>query len=290
MIWRPKKKVPESGPLSSTGSSLFVEVQAEEGTSFLQFLWMISFGRYTRCITAPDENLKCDMLPLNPLAIFHTVTAAIIEALCSEGYQFYTMTDFPSSFEGAIIIPSEIWADFAEMITRHEDDITDSAGRVPRQAPELIEDGSVAFNTNSDVSETVVISETSESFTAKPQNKYIQKMILSEKMPIDTACLLRSTRSTRYDGFKMTLITDAKKTQSKVKPRGAPSVACSSKATDPCSKLLLQPPTVQTDELPPPTPIQQLQHVGTVLCGILAEELSTQKLLASDQVDKPELH
>lgn len=115
-------------------------------------------------------------------------------------------------------------------------------------------------------------------------------MISEEKAPVDTACLHRSTRSTRYDGFKVAQVTDKKKVQSKVKPRGAPLIACSSKATDPCSKLLLNSSATLSDELPPPTPIQQLQYVGTVLYGIPSEDLSPQKLLASDQGEETELH
>lgn len=104
-----------------------------------------------------------------------------------------------------------------------------------------------------------------------------------ERAPIDIAGLRRSTRSTRYDGFKMNLVTDAKKAQSKVKPRKAPSITCSSKATDPHASLLPQNPEAQSDGMPPPTPVQQIQYVGTVLCGVPANELSPQKLLESEQ-------
>lgn len=49
---------------------------------------------------------------------------------------------------------------------------------------------------------------------------YFKNMLVGEKAPIDTARLRRSSRSTRYDGFKVPQVTDVRKTQSKVKPRG----------------------------------------------------------------------
>lgn len=110
------------------------------------------------------------------------------------------------------------------------------------------------------------------------QNKRIQNLIRYEKAPIDTAHLRRSTRSTRYDGFRVPQITDAKKYQTKVKQRVAPSVRCISMATDPHASPMAE---GKADAVPPDMPIQQIQYVGSVLCGIPAEDLSPQKLLAS---------
>ena len=115
-------------------------------------------------------------------------------------------------------------------------------------------------------------------------------MISEEKAPVDTACLHRSTRSTRYVGFRVDQVTDTRKGQSKVKPREAPSIACSSKATAPCSKLILNPVADNSEELPPPTPIHQLQYVGNVMWGVPSDDLTAQKLLATDQGEEPEKH
>jgi hypothetical protein len=216
---------------------------------------MIYFGRYTRCITALDAAMKGDMLPLNPLTMFHKLANVVIKGICFAESQLCTRTELFPRLQGDIVIPSEVWTGFAQMITVQESDMDEFVG----QASELKDVGSTACNTNLEAMRIVNITESSETVIAKPLNKYIQKMILAKKMPVDTTCLRRSTRTTGYDGFKVNLITDVKKTQSKVKPRGAPSVACSSKATDPCTMMLLQPDAVQTDELPPPTPIQQLQ-------------------------------
>nr|XP_020185585.1 ethylene-responsive transcription factor 3-like [Aegilops tauschii subsp. strangulata] len=111
-------------------------------------------------------------------------------------------------------------------------------------------------------------------------SEYFKNMLVGEKAPIDTVRMRRSSRSTRYDGFKVPQVTDVRKAQSKVKPRGAPSVACSSKATAPCAKLVLNPLASTTDDLPPLTPIHQLQYVGNVLCGVSPDDLTPQKLMA----------
>ena len=65
----------------ANGSSLDVEVQAEEGYLFLQFLWTISFGRYTRCITAPEDWLMKGVFPLNPLVLLNYARAAVSKGL-----------------------------------------------------------------------------------------------------------------------------------------------------------------------------------------------------------------
>lgn len=38
----------------ATGSRHAVQIQIEEGLSFLEFLWLISFGRFTQCLAAPE--------------------------------------------------------------------------------------------------------------------------------------------------------------------------------------------------------------------------------------------
>ena len=96
-----------------------------------------------------------------------------------------------------------------------------------------------------------IFTKSSETVAAKPLNKYIQKMILAEKMPVDTICLRRSSRATRYDGFKANIITDAKKPISRVKSRKAPAIASSSKATDPCSPVALKPAVALSEDIPP---------------------------------------
>ena len=114
-------------------------------------------------------------------------------------------------------------------------------------------------------------------------NKYLWRMVAAEKAPIDTTSLRRSSRSTKYDGFRIPQCTDMKKGQSRVKQRGEPSVICSSKATAPCANLLTSATPATGDQVPPPIPMPQLQFVGTTLYGIPPDDLSSQKLLEGDQ-------
>lgn len=113
-------------------------------------------------------------------------------------------------------------------------------------------------------------------------------MILNEKAAIDTSQLRRSTRSTRYDGFRVPQPTDAKPTVSKVKPRSVTTVTVKSLATAPHKSLQLSDDAVSSSVMPPPTTIETIQCIGTRLCGIPASDLSPEELLASLQPVEPE--
>lgn len=89
---------------------------------------------------------------------------------------------------------------------------------------------------------------------------------------IDPATLRRSTRANKYDGFKAPSMAEGKIIKSKVKSRHIPSAPNQSNTTSAAQK-----------PVPPPTPIPTLQHIGSTRCGILAEELSAAKLLASKE-------
>ena len=73
--------------------------------------------------------------------------------------------------------------------------------------------------------------------------------------------LRRSSRSNKYDGFKVPPLSDTKTKVSKVKPRVIPSAASTATISEPSA----------TSEIPPPTTILVIQHIGTVMCGIPAE-------------------
>jgi hypothetical protein len=94
--------------------------------------------------------------------------------------------------------------------------------------------------------------------------------------PSCTTQVRRSARSNKYDGFKVTHISDAKCLKSKVKARKVPSVA------DAISKEEEEDLMLST-HAEKATPIPMLQAIGVHLCGVPAEELSPQKLLADLQ-------
>ena len=94
-------------------------------------------------------------------------------------------------------------------------------------------------------------------------------------MPLDTTAVRRSTRSNKYDGFKVNHVSDTKQTRSRVKARVVPSVSAISMAAAPAE--------VVTGSCPPPTSIEEIQQVGD-RCGIAPEDLSAEKLLDGEQM------
>ena len=91
--------------------------------------------------------------------------------------------------------------------------------------------------------------------------------------PIDTSSLRRSTRSTKYDGFRVKVHDESRPSKSKVKPMVVPTMLHHGAASD----------SMETEfELPPPTPIPTMQNIGTQLCAIPAEELTEDMLTAGE--------
>ena len=78
-------------------------------------------------------------------------------------------------------------------------------------------------------------------------------------VPLDTTTVRRSTRSTKYDGFKINHVSDIKRSKSRVKPRETSFVTAISLAAAPVQ--------VMTDASPPPTSIEDIQQMGS-RCGI----------------------
>ena len=89
-------------------------------------------------------------------------------------------------------------------------------------------------------------------------------------VPLDTTTVRRSTRSTKYDGFKINHVSDIKRSKSRVKPRETSFITAVSLAAAPVQ--------VRADACPPPMTIEDLQHKGS-RCGIAQDVLSPEKLL-----------
>lgn len=94
-------------------------------------------------------------------------------------------------------------------------------------------------------------------------------------MPLDITQVRRSTRANKFDGFKTSQPKDIRVAKSKVKPRVVPSASVSS--ANP-------PDDDRVSNMMKDTPIPILQHMGGT-CGVPAQDLSPQKLLASSQED-----
>ena len=168
------------------------------------------------------------VFPLNPLVLLNYARATVSKGLYCMNAQIRPEVAWLPHLRNVTAIPAEIWANYAETVTLPEMDESDGVSR-----------------------DAAILTESSEPVAAKPLDKYIPKMILAEKAPVDTICLRRSSRATRYDGFKANIITDAKKPISRVKSRKAPAIASSSKATDPCSPVALKPAVAQSEDIPP---------------------------------------
>ena len=95
------------------------------------------------------------------------------------------------------------------------------------------------------------------------------------KVPLDTTAVRRSSRSNKYDGFKICNASEVKPSRSRVKARIVPTVNAVSTATAPAVTC------------PPPTSIHELQQVGD-RCGIVPEDISEDKLLATQQIASDE--
>ena len=89
-------------------------------------------------------------------------------------------------------------------------------------------------------------------------------------VPLDTTTVRRSTRSNKYDGFKINHVSDTKRSKSSVKPRETSFITAVSLAAAPVQ--------VRSDACPPPMTIEDLQQMGK-RCGIAQEALSPEKLL-----------
>ena len=122
---------------------------------------------------------------------------------------------------------------------------------------------------SSAMSETSLISESSSRHTNIQKHRKGKMSV-----PIDTAKLRCSNRSTKYDGFRVPQPSDSRQQKSKVKHRMIPSAATATSQHTSIEQAS------DTEELavPPPTPLATMQAVGTQLCAIPAEEVSVAAL------------
>lgn len=124
-------------------------------------------------------------------------------------------------------------------------------------------------STQTEPVQTEVVGDMPETVTHKGKKKKAQVVI-------DPAELRRSTRTNRYDGFKPPSMNEGRQVKSKVKPRNI--------ATTPDVKTSTS--AIPAD-VPPPTPITTIQQIGTIKCGIPAEDPEASKLLASTGATPP---
>jgi hypothetical protein len=95
--------------------------------------------------------------------------------------------------------------------------------------------------------------------------------------PICTTGVRRSTRNTRFQGFKSKNLSEAKHVVSKVKPRKTPTMREVNSQTGDSSSTASEMMDI------PATPVPVIQSIGINLCGVPPEELSPEKLLATSK-------
>ncbi|KAE8778371.1 hypothetical protein D1007_48714 [Hordeum vulgare] len=98
-------------------------------------------------------------------------------------------------------------------------------------------------------------------------NRIPQKEKGKMTVRVDTTKLRRSSRSNKYDGFKVPPMADGHIRKSKVKPRVMPHIP------------ILEDTSALEMDVPPPTTITTMQAIGTHLCAIPEEELTASILL-----------
>lgn len=94
--------------------------------------------------------------------------------------------------------------------------------------------------------------------------------------PLDCSNLRRSTRSNKYDGFKINQPIDSRQHKSKVKNRVVPSAGPAHAQAQTASEEM-------TEETPPPTTVPVLQAVGIQLCAVPEDELIVEALLKAPE-------
>lgn len=295
----------------ASGADLSMSV--DMSLDFLNFLWNISFGMYIPRILGPETTERQLQFPLNPLAIFNQILVSIVSAWSGSVHQAPIQTKFSEKLCEGLFIPSVIWKDFVTVYV--VDTMSDTAVHTSTW-----ESGYVSNSAMAELEKEVYLAsdpdrgdeqrESTPAIIVQPEGKmekaqtgsarltsyvsekyavdtstHIGRMTSNEKTCVDTSQLRRSTRSTRYDGFRAPQPTDGKISVSKVKQRIKPVVTVNSKAAAPHNS-----DQKAEEAVPPPMAIQTIQCIGTNLCGIPAEDLSAEKLLASLRKETPNAH
>lgn len=284
-------------------------MECYDGSDLLSFLWTIYRGRYTKRITGTEEFFKCNFqFPLNPLSLVISVINAVLHlpTACSAPLAFFP--EFTKRLEDGFFIPTDIWNAFAVVISDHpplmqcdtaqfnqvevHPDHTIALAHPSNAAYPAIAIGPTSLAetlTHEQIACTEMgVTVVSEDHNTVHQhlNSHFQRMILKEKVAIDTTQLRRSTCLTRYVGFRVPQPMDIKPVVSKVKARVVPAITISSKATDPIGAA--EKSDSKVAHVPPPTPIPTIQAISTNMCGVPPEDLSPRKLLASLQDEDSE--
>jgi hypothetical protein len=228
----------------------------------------------------PPADRTMDMLPLNPLRLFAAVQQAVMFSWSMCPAMSPSHSCFLQQFSEGFFINRDMWI----LVQRSSMGCALDMAHWTEPIIDIVETSD--WNSPVSVSQSEEITE--GQYRSAPSNlqadseigltDHFGRMLIQEQGHVDVSRLRRSTRSTRYDGFRVPQISDTKKAASKVKPRKIPSVPCNSTNFTAASSSLVSAPG--SSEVPAPTPISVIQEVGSVKCGIPSEELTAEKLQA----------
>lgn len=207
-----------------------------------------------------------------------SVLNVVALAIFSNAAPELALPSYHSSLVFPLFIPFDIWVPFTPVVGLNSLSQLDLHPAVAHVAQER----DLTPPADSDSSAPVL------SLLPEPETSVsdrIGALIAGEKKAVDTVQLRRSTRSTRFDGFKTSLVSDVRLVTSKVKHHQAPSIGTSSTATDPSTGLHVIMNDASESDPPPNTPIRTIQMIGSHVCGIPTDDLSAEKLMAKR--DKP---
>jgi hypothetical protein len=128
---------------------------------------------------------------------------------------------------------------------------------------------------------------TPEAIYDEPESSTSAARKRRRQTPVSVGPLRRSPRNNKYQGFKQQLITDRTSRKSHVKPAKTLTIEpmpAPESAVIPVSNNMIT-RNDEEDQVPPPTPVQVLQHVAVNLCGVPEEEV-TQELLQAPSGDE----
>jgi hypothetical protein len=285
---------------------------------FMFFLGQMAKQTYTPKIepaaTRRSNVSTTQCFPLNPLRVLSQVWFAVTSVLESNAPSLnYSVDPILDVIKTGIYIDANVWhqvalalyflfdcTDTASWIHVHgvgrqslesqkhkdqssakllQDGAHDQAHRISMDSNQLLLPGSVQGDPIDELQTLGLPNAMGRLSEASPKWAKLTETEIKAGLQVDTVNLRRSTRATKYDGFKLQQPTDRRKVVSKVKPRKIPSAAPAAK-----SYTALLPPIVtggwQTVVIPPPpTKIEEIQDIGTRMCGITPDDLSPKRLL-----------
>lgn len=241
--------------VSATGTDATMEVPLPK--NLLDFLTDFYSVVCTPRICGVDDSISFSN-------IFSLATAALQELVGTACFSLFPFSPFQQG-SNTVIFSQVVWAVTTEILSMKLND--------------MLHNGHGSGDTLCLIS---LSSDSSGSMDVDAENVGVLIAGLSRKRrrpaaaPLDVSEVRRSTRSTRYMGFRPPSLADVQKRATHVKPRCIPGLATSDADID-CHQDTASSSNMQA-EIPPETTIKELQQMGSN-CGVPPEEITEAALL-----------